>query len=82
MAPLTSRGAGKLSSFYAGGYMGKWEYFVAGPPIEQMSDAAEEASVAGVWSMPATRSALNTSYIFENEGPMCPRFSLSGALML
>ena len=37
-------GAGKLSSFYAGGYNSKWEYFVAGPPIEQMSDAAEEAT--------------------------------------
>ena len=27
-----------------GGYRNKWEYFVAGEPIEQMSDATEEAT--------------------------------------
>lgn len=37
-------GAGQLSSFYCGGHAGKWEYFVAGEPIEQMSDATEEAT--------------------------------------
>ena len=37
-------GAGRLSSFYIGGHAGKWEYFVAGEPIEQMSDATEEAT--------------------------------------
>ncbi|KAL1515656.1 hypothetical protein AB1Y20_002274 [Prymnesium parvum] len=37
-------GAGELSEFYVGGYAGKWEYFVAGEPIEQMSDATEEAT--------------------------------------
>ena len=39
-------GAGKLSSFYVGGHAQKWEYFVAGEPIEQMSDATEEATQA------------------------------------
>ena len=29
-------GAGTLSSFYLGGWEGKWEYFVAGEPIEQV----------------------------------------------
>ena len=37
-------GAGELSEFYVGGHGGKWEYFVAGEPIEQMSDATEEAT--------------------------------------
>ena len=37
-------GAGVLSSFYVGGHANKWEYFVAGEPIEQMSDATEEAT--------------------------------------
>lgn len=37
-------GVGEMSAFYVGGNSHKWEYFVAGEPIEQMSDAAEEAS--------------------------------------
>jgi len=37
-------GAGALDEFYVGGHRGKWEYFVAGEPIEQMSDATEEAT--------------------------------------
>ena len=37
-------GGGTLSAFYVGGHAGKWEYFVAGEPIEQMSDATEEAT--------------------------------------
>lgn len=37
-------GAGELSEFYVGGHGGKWEYFVAGQPIEQMSEATEEAA--------------------------------------
>ena len=36
-------GVGPMSAFYVGGEGAKWEYFVAGEPIEQMSDAAEEA---------------------------------------
>jgi len=39
-----ARLAGELSAFYVGGCGSKWEYFVAGEPIEQMSDAAEEAT--------------------------------------
>ena len=34
-------GVGMMSEFYVGGCAGKWEYFVAGEPIEQMSEAAE-----------------------------------------
>lgn len=37
-------GVGQMSAFYVGGKSNKWEYFVAGEPIEQMSDAAEEAT--------------------------------------
>ena len=37
-------GVGLMSGFFVGGSAGKWEYFVAGEPIEQMSDAAEEAT--------------------------------------
>ena len=37
-------GAGDLDEFYVGGHNGKFEYFVAGEPIEQMSDATEEAT--------------------------------------
>jgi len=37
-------GVGQMSAFYVGGQGNKWEYFVAGEPIEQMSDAAEEAT--------------------------------------
>ena len=36
-------GAGRLSSFCVGGDEDKWEYFVAGEPIQQMSDATETA---------------------------------------
>ena len=37
-------GCGTISEFYVGGHGDKWEYFVAGEPIEQMSDATEEAT--------------------------------------
>lgn len=37
-------GAGELSEFYVGGHGGKWEYFVAGQPIEQISEATEAAA--------------------------------------
>ena len=37
-------GAGVLSSFWVGGHAQRWEYFVAGEPIEQMSIAADEAT--------------------------------------
>lgn len=37
-------GCGHISEFYVGGHGNKWEYFVAGEPIEQMSDATEEAT--------------------------------------
>ncbi len=33
-----------LSSFWVGGHARRWEYFVAGEPIEQMSIAADEAT--------------------------------------
>ena len=31
-------GVGTMSEFYVGGCAGKWEYFVAGEPAEQMSN--------------------------------------------
>ena len=31
-------GVGTMSEFYVGGCAGKWEYFVAGEPVEQMSN--------------------------------------------
>ena len=42
-------GAGRISSFIVGGHgpsldEKKWEYFIAGEPIQQMSDAAEIAT--------------------------------------
>lgn len=47
-------GVGPMSAFYVGGNGHKWEYFVAGEPIEQMSDAAEEATSGQlVLSIPA-----------------------------
>ena len=47
-------GVGPMSAFYVGGCGDKWEYFVAGEPIEQMSDATEEATSGQlVLSIPA-----------------------------
>jgi len=46
----TGVGAGSLDAFYVGGTFDarvdrrKWEFFVAGEPIQQMSDACEEAT--------------------------------------
>ena len=37
-------GCGDISEFYVGGHGNKWEYFVAGEPIQQMSDATEAAT--------------------------------------
>lgn len=42
----TGIGAGRLNGYFVGGMQNKWEYFVAGQPIEDMSAAGEEA-VAG-----------------------------------
>ena len=47
-------GAGRLTSYTVGGHLGKWECFIAGEPIEQMSDAAEIAKAGElVLSVPA-----------------------------
>ena len=46
-------GAGVLSSFWVGGHAQRWEYFVAGEPIEQMSIAADEATSGQVRTSPA-----------------------------
>lgn len=37
-------GAGSLSGFCVGGVEGKWEYFIAGEPIEQMAEATDLAA--------------------------------------
>ena len=52
-------GAGKLSSFTVGGDNGKWEYFIAGEPIQQMSDATETASSGQLVLSPPAFEALN-----------------------
>jgi hypothetical protein len=32
-----------VTGFYVGGEDNKWEFFVAGPPIQQMAETSEEA---------------------------------------
>jgi len=77
-------GAGKLSSFYAGGYNSKWEYFVAGPPIEQMSDAAEEATSGELvlsthaYELLDRDARLNELYSFEGRLLESTQFLLTG----
>ena len=57
-------GAGTISSFCVGGYEGKWEYFISGEPIEQVSVAAEAAGsgelVLSRSSLARLREALST----------------------
>ncbi len=36
-------GAGRLSGLFVGGVENNWEFFVAGPPIQQMADACDES---------------------------------------
>lgn len=65
-------GAGEMSGFYVGGCGNKWEYFVAGEPIEQMSDAAEEATSGQlVISAPALAAYQADSHVLD-------RFDLGG----
>ena len=77
-------GAGKLSSFYAGGYNNKWEYFVAGPPIEQMSDAAEEATSGELvlstyaYELLEKDARLNGLYSFQGRLLESTQFLLTG----
>ena len=54
-------GAGELSSFYLGGWEGKWEYFVAGEPIEQVRTANYYPRYTPFRSSPAHRRAYSLS---------------------
>lgn len=38
-------GCGKLKGIFVGGVENSWEYFIAGSPIKEMSDAADEAKI-------------------------------------
>eukprot|EP00964_Phaeocystis_antarctica_P126599 scaffold90267_cov54-Phaeocystis_antarctica.AAC.1 len=65
-------GVGMMSEFYVGGCAGKWEYFVAGEPIEQMSDAAEEATSGELVISGASKAA------YEADGEAQGRYELGG----
>ena len=69
-------GVGPMSAFYVGGNGNKWEYFVAGEPIEQMSDAAEEA-VSGqlVLSVPGVCGEPNA---LQSDSPLLFALALHG----
>ena len=58
--------AGVLQAFWVGGHANRWEYFVAGEPIEQMSDAADEVA-------PIPTPPLSPPLLFGRARPPQPR---------
>ena len=60
-------GCGDISEFYVGGHGNKWEYFVAGEPIQQMSDATEEATHGQLVLSSKAWEVINTEEIISTK---------------